>query len=126
MSQQYGYIPARADVLWIDFDPTRGHEQANERPAVVISTTAFNHGSSRLVVVLPMTTRARGIPLHIQVQPPEGGLRSVSYILCDQIRTIDISPETGRLKDRRGALEAQTMAQIDFTVRTILGLELPE
>jgi mRNA interferase MazF len=67
--------PARGDIWFLDLNPTRGHEQAGVRPAVVVSADLFDQGPAGLVVVLPMTTTWRRIPLHVSVEPPEGGVR---------------------------------------------------
>jgi mRNA interferase MazF len=45
-----------------EHSPTQGREQAGSRPALVISVDQFNHGPSELVVVLPITSRRKGIP----------------------------------------------------------------
>jgi mRNA interferase MazF len=70
--------PARGEIWTADLNPTRGHEQAGLRPVLVVSMDAFNRGPSGLVIVLPITSRHRGIPSHVPVQPPEGGLRMPS------------------------------------------------
>jgi len=54
-------------------DPTRGHEQAGTRPGLIVSTDYFNSGSAGLVLLVPLTTTRTGIPLHVEVIPPEGG-----------------------------------------------------
>ncbi len=80
--------PSRGDVWLADLDPVFGHEQGGRRPVLVLSSDPFNSGRAGLVVVLPITTKTRALPLHILVQPPEGGLRLPSAILCDAIRSI--------------------------------------
>ncbi|MDO8671328.1 MAG: type II toxin-antitoxin system PemK/MazF family toxin, partial [Dehalococcoidia bacterium] len=72
--------PLRGEVWMVNLSPTRGHEQAGIRPGVVVSTNGFNRGPAGLAVVLPVTTTQRGVPLHVPVTPPEGGLRQQSYI----------------------------------------------
>ena len=81
--------PQRGEVWLADLDPTFGHEQGGRRPVLVVSVDPFNAGLSGLVVVLPITSRVRPLPLHVPVNPPEGGLRQPSAILCDAIRSID-------------------------------------
>ena len=67
--------PLRGEIWLVDLDPTRGREQAGKRPALVVSANAFNKGPADLVVVLPITSKAKGIPLHVRVDPPEGGVK---------------------------------------------------
>jgi mRNA interferase MazF len=69
-------------------------------------------------MVLPLTRTQRGIPFHVEVPPPEGGLRSTSYVLCDQIRTV--SKE--RLGARRGEIAEVTMHRIAERLRVLLDL----
>ena len=52
----------RGEIWWVDLDPTRGHEQAGRRPALVLSVDAFNHGPAGLVVVVPVSSKATATP----------------------------------------------------------------
>ena len=78
----------RGDIWLVDLGPTRGHEQASVRPSLVISTDLLNRGPTGTVVVLPLTTTWRRVPWHVPVYPPEGGLRQVSYVTCEDVRSI--------------------------------------
>lgn len=111
--------PARGEIWAANLNPTRGHEQAGERPVLIISTNIFNHGPADLVFVLPLTRSNRRIPFHIAVEPPEGGLTSRSYILCDALRSIS--------KDRLGLqpwglVTPQTLAAVEDVLRILLEL----
>jgi mRNA interferase MazF len=110
--------PSRGEIWLADLNPTRGHEQAGTRPVVIVSTDTFNRGPANLVMVLPLTTRARGIPLHVPVQPPEGGVRERSYIMCEAIRSI----AQERLIERWGKLSTQTLAQVADRLSILLEL----
>lgn len=110
--------PQRGDVWLADLNPTRGREQAGQRPVLVFSVDEFNQGPAELVVVLPITSTIRPIPLHIVVQPPEGGLKVQSRILTDAIRSIGKE----RLVERWGQVSPETMAVVEEWVRTLLGL----
>ena len=66
--------PGRGEVWLTDLNPTRGHEQAGRRPVLVVSDDLFNRGPAGLVIVLPMTSTLRGVPSHVPIDPPEGGL----------------------------------------------------
>jgi mRNA interferase MazF len=110
--------PSWGDVWLVDLDPTRGHEQAGRRPAVIVSEDGFNHGPGQMVVVVPMTRTARGIPLHVPVNPPEGGVRMRSYAMCDNIRSIS----TSRLIDHWGTLSPSTMLRIGLRLERLLKL----
>jgi mRNA interferase MazF len=110
--------PSRGEVWQVALDPTRGHEQAGQRPALVVSVDTFNHGPAGLVVVVPITSRDRGIPLHVRVEPPEGGLKLPSVILCDHVRSV----ATERLVGRLGTVSAVTLQQVEDRLRILLGL----
>jgi mRNA interferase MazF len=113
--------PARAEVWLADLGVGVGHEQQGKRPALVLSMDLFNQGPAGLVVVIPLTSKAaksRNILAHIPINPPEGGLRSASVVLCDQLRTIS----KNRLSTRWGTISAGTLAQIENAVRFLLGL----
>ena len=49
--------PQRGEIWMVDLDPTRGHEQAGMRPALVVSTDIFNASPAEMVTVLPTTSR---------------------------------------------------------------------
>lgn len=110
--------PSWSDVWLVDLDPTEGHEQAGRRPAVIVSDDSFNYGPGRMVVILPMTRTARSILLHVPVDPPEGGLRSHSFIMCDNIRSIS----TTRLREYWGSLSPLTMRRVALRLERLLKL----
>lgn len=112
-------LPNRGEIWQANLNPTRGHEQAGLRPVLVISTNSFNHGPSGLVVVLPLTRTNRHIPLHIPILPPEGGLTSPSYVLCDAMRSIS----RDRLGNAAwGHVSPSTFNRIEEALRTLLEL----
>ncbi|MBI3968968.1 MAG: type II toxin-antitoxin system PemK/MazF family toxin [Chloroflexi bacterium] len=110
--------PGRGEVWLTDFDPTRGHEQAGIRPGVVVSVDTFNLGLSGLVVILPMTTTFRRNPLHVLVEPPEGGVRRRSFVMCEDIRSV----ARERLLERWGTLNPTTITLVEDRLRILLRL----
>ena len=110
--------PARGDVWLVDFDPTRGHEQAGKRPALILSTDALNRSAAGLVIVLPLTSKAKHIRSHVRVDPPEAGLKSPSYIKCEDVRSVS----TSRLARRWGRVSPATLRAVEQTVRILLDL----
>lgn len=112
--------PCRGDIWYADLDPIRGHEQGERRPCLVISSDHFNTGKAELVVIAPLTTNLYEIPLRVSIEPPEGGIRGASSIMCDQIRTIDKS----RLSDRWGAVTRETMREVERRLYLLLDLRV--
>lgn len=109
---------SRGEIWLVGLDPTKGGEQAGMRPALVVSVDIFNHGAAELVVVIPITSRAKGIPLHVEVQPPEGGLTMTSFIKCEDVRSIS----TSRMVKRLGKVSDHTIELVEDRLRILLGL----
>ena len=57
------YIPKQGDIVYLDFNPTKGHEQKGRRPAIVISNNIFNN-NTKMVIVCPITTNQKDFPTH--------------------------------------------------------------
>lgn len=79
------YLPDTGHLIWTDFDPTRGREQAGRRPALVVSSAVFTENTG-LAIVCPITSRVRPFPTSV-VLPP--GLPIAGEILTSHIRSID-------------------------------------
>jgi mRNA interferase MazF len=101
--------PNRGEIWLVDLGGGQGHEQAGQRPVLVVSDDAFNSGLSGLIMVVPLTSKKKSkrIPAHVPVDPPEGGLKTASLILCDQLRTIS--------KDRLGTAAWGTVSAATLT-----------
>lgn len=79
------YVPDAGDLIWTDFDPTRGREQTGRRPALVVSSATFTRNTG-LAVVCPVTSRVRPFPTSV-VLPP--GLPIAGEVLTSHVRSID-------------------------------------
>jgi mRNA interferase MazF len=79
------YIPDRGDLVWIDFDPQAGHEQAGRRPALVLSPRSYN-GLSGLAVICPVTSRTKGYPFEVRLP---AGLGVHGVVLADHVKSLD-------------------------------------
>nr|MDT0253693.1 type II toxin-antitoxin system PemK/MazF family toxin [Endozoicomonas sp.] len=80
------YVPDRGDVIWLDFDPTKGTEIQKTRPALVLSPKAFN-AKVRLSLVAPITSTIRGHGFEVILS----GKKVSGAVLCQQIRTVDFA-----------------------------------
>ena len=110
--------PSRGEVWTVNLNPARGHEQAGYRPGLVISVDIFNHGSAGLVVMIPITTKEKGIPFHVAISPPEGGISKKSFIKCEDIRSVS----TERLFKCLGAVSLGTLEVVEDRLRILLDL----
>jgi mRNA interferase MazF len=117
-SQMSDSKPNRGDVWSINLDPTIGREQAGVRPALIVSVDKFNHGPADLVVVLPITSQNKNQPIHVPVKPPEGGLSTLSFIKCDDIRSVSKQ----RLRQFYGTVSTHTIAEVEKRIRILLNL----
>ena len=110
--------PARGEIWTVDLNPTRGREQAGRRAALIVSADLFNHGPADLVVLLPITSKAKGIPLHVPIRPPEGGVKTQSYIKCEDIRSVSKQ----RLTHRWGRVSPETIRAVEDKIAIFLDL----
>ncbi|MEO5741925.1 MAG: type II toxin-antitoxin system PemK/MazF family toxin [Vicinamibacterales bacterium] len=110
--------PCRGEVWLVNLNPTLGHEQSGIRPGLIVSTNTFNHGPAELVITLPITSKGKGIPFHVEVKAPEGGLTSRSFIKCEEIRSLS----TERLMRKLGAVSDATLEKVDDRIKIILEL----
>jgi mRNA interferase MazF len=77
----------RGEIRWADLDPTRGHEQAGQRPVLILSEDVFNERSGTVIAVVLTSQEPRaGFPLTLESQAP--GLPKRSWIKISQIRTL--------------------------------------
>src|SRR5260370_24768061 len=79
------YLPDAGDLIWTEFDPTRGREQTGRRLALVVSSAEFTENTA-FAVVCPITSRIRPFPTSVALPP---GLPIAGEILTSHIRSID-------------------------------------
>lgn len=111
--------PILRGAVWMaDLNPTRGREQAGKRPVLVISDDRLNQSRADLVIILPVTSTDRGIPSHVRVDPPEAGLKNISFILCEAVRSVS----KDRLVHYLGAVAAHTLLGVEDRLRLLMRL----
>ena len=79
------YVPDRGDIVWLQFDPQAGHEQAGRRPAFVVSPRAYNRKVG-LALFCPVTSRVKDYPFEVRL--PESG-KARGAVLSDQMKSLD-------------------------------------
>lgn len=79
------YIPKQGDIVFVDFTPTKGHEQKGYRPAVVISNDAFNN-NTKMAVLCPITSNKKYYPTHYLLKDSK---KIKGAVLCEHMRSVD-------------------------------------
>jgi mRNA interferase MazF len=88
--------PDAGDFIWIDFDPTRGHEQRGSRPAIVLSPRGYNERAG-LCAACPITSHPKNYPFEVLI-PSGHGVAGV--VLADQIRSVSWTERNANLIGR--------------------------
>jgi mRNA interferase MazF len=98
----------RGDIVWADLNPVRGHEQAGQRPVVVLSHDVFNERSGT-VIAMAITSQAQraGFPLTLEM-PAELGLTKRAWVKISQVRTLS----TKRLGKKIGRATPELLDQL--------------
>lgn len=78
------YVPQRGDLVWLEFAPQTGREQAGRRPGIVLSPDFYNRPSG-LALVCPITSQIKGYPFEVVVR--QGKINGV--VLADQVKSVD-------------------------------------
>ena len=106
------YIPDAGDIVWLQFDPQAGHEQAGHRPALVISPTAYN-GKTGLMLCCPMTTQIKGYPFEVLIAGSRPGVA-----LADQVKSLDWGVRKAKYK---GKVSVAELAEVRAKVLALVG-----
>jgi mRNA interferase MazF len=106
------YVPNAGDVVWLNFTPQSGHEQAGHRPALVLTPAAYNHKTS-LMICCPITTQIKNYPFEVLIAgtPP-------AVVLADQIKSLDWR---SRKASRKGAATAEQLAEVRAKILALVG-----
>lgn len=91
-----GYVPDRGDVVWLNFTPQAGHEQAGHRPELVLSLLAYNSRTG-LMLCCPITTQVKGYPFEVSLGST-AGVKGV--VLADQVKSLDWRARQARKKGK--------------------------
>lgn len=108
------YVPDEGDIVWLNFTPQSGHEQAGRRPAVVLSPKAYNQRSGLLVCV-PVTHQIKGYPFEVVLS----GHGATGVALADQVKSLDWQ---ARQAERKGVATLAELAEIKAKIKALLKL----
>jgi mRNA interferase MazF len=106
------YVPEAGDIVWLNFTPQAGHEQAGHRPALVLSPAAYNDKTS-LMICCTMTTQVRNYPFEVPVDSTPA-----SVVLADRVKSLDWRV---RKATRKGAVSAEELTDVRAKILALIG-----
>ena len=106
----------RGEIRWADLNPVRGHEQAGQRPGLILSQDVFNERSGTVIAVA-LTSQAQraGFPLTLDLHTK--GLPKKSWVKISQIRTLAVE----RIGKKIGKVSPEDLAQVLEGLNEIIG-----
>ena len=108
------YVPDFGDIIWMDFDPSAGHEQAGHRPALVLSPRRYNRRTRLLVCVL-ITSQVKGYPFEVRLRHPS--VRGVA--LSDQVKSFDWRKRNAR---KNGKASPAVVDEVREKIKSLMQL----
>ena len=112
-----GNLPKRGEVWIVNWNPSRGSEQAGRRPALIIQNDIGNEYSPTTIVAA-ISSSVKIYPINVDIKPPEGGIETPSIIKTSQILTV--SKE--RLEKRLGQINEQKLQEVNQALKLSLAL----
>jgi mRNA interferase MazF len=106
------YVPEAGDIVWLNFTPRTGHEQAGHRPALVLSPASYNDKTS-LSICCPLTTQIKNYPFEVLIA---GTPQNV--VLADRVKSLDWR---ARKAVRKGAVSVEELAEVRAKIRALIG-----
>jgi mRNA interferase MazF len=106
------YVPDAGEVVWLNFTPQSGHEQAGHRPALVLTSVAYNRKTG-LMVCCPLTTQIKGYPFEVLISS-----NPINVVLADQLKSVDWGSRRAR---RKGRVLPQELAEVRSKIHALSG-----
>lgn len=108
------YVPDEGDIVWLQFIPQKGREQAGHRPAVVLTEKQYN-GKTGLLVCVPVTNQAKGYPFEVALS----GKKVSGVALADQVKNLDWK---ARNATKKGSATRAEMREIRAKLKVLVGI----
>jgi mRNA interferase MazF len=108
------YVPDAGHVVWLEFDPQSGREQAGRRPALVLTPASYNKKTS-LMICCPLTSQIKGYPFEVLVEMD--GVKSV--VLSDQVKSLDWKIRKAKFKDK---VTLDALVQVRAKAKSLLSI----
>lgn len=107
------YVPDVGDIIWLNFTPQVGHEQAGHRPAVVLTPASYNQLTG-LLIYCPLTTKIKGYPFEVHIAG-----KPQNVVLSDQVKSLDWRVRKAEFK---GKIAESELEEIRKKVGVLLGV----
>jgi len=109
-------VPDAGDLIWLNFNPQAGHEQAGHHPALVLSPRIY-HERTALAIVCPITSNTEAYPFKVML--PDG-LTIRGAVLADQVKSIDRQAREPRIAAKR---QASVLVEVQAKLAALLGID---
>ena len=106
------YVPEAGDIVWLEFDPQAGHEQAGHRPALVLSPSAYN-AKKGLMLCCPLSTQTKGYPFEVQTQISA----KPGVVLSDQVKSLDWRVRKAK---KKGVVSEEVLQEVRAKIKALL------
>lgn len=110
-----GFIPDAGDIVWLEFDPQAGHEQAGHRLVLVLSPALYN-GKTKRMFCCPVTTKIKNYPFEVELK----GQEKPCVVMADQLKCLDWMARKASFKSR--ALQSE-ISKVKMLIATILQIK---
>ena len=106
------HVPDAGEIVWVNFTPHAGHEQAGHRLALVLTPAAYN-GKTSLMICCPLTTQIKNYPFEVFIggTPPNA-------VLADQVKSLDWRSRHAKSK---GRVSPEQLAEVRAKIRALIG-----
>ena len=108
------YVPEAGDIVWLEFDPQAGREQAGRRPALVLTPEVYNK-KTNLMICCPLTSQMKGYPFEVLVELD--GVESV--ILSDQVKSLDWKIRKAKYKNK---VSSSVLTEVRAKAKSLLSI----
>ena len=109
------YVHEAGDIVWLEFDPQAGREQAGHRPALVLSPAIYNEKVS-LAVCCPLSTKTKGYPFEVEVEIG----KTTSVVLSDQVKSLDWRERNAKFKSK---ITAAQLKRVRENIKALLSID---
>ncbi len=106
------FVPDVGDVVWLQFSPQSGHEQAGHRPALVLSPAPYNKKTG-LMLCCPMTTQIKNYPFEVLIVG-----KQASVVLADQLKNVDWK---ARKASYLGKISEAELQEVRAKIKALIG-----